>query len=117
MMQEIMILLLGAVGILAAALLLTIWKYQKIKKEANQTMQQVDDTLEQLIQGNERNYFSKNEDSLLGKFQTQAGRLYDIHRAHEQREKELRAQMSSTISDLVHQINTPIANIKMYSEF
>ena len=117
MMQEIMILLLGAVGILAAALILTIWKYQKIKKEANQTMQQVDDTLEQLIQGNERNYFSKKEDSLLGKFQTQVGRLYDIHRAHEQREKELRAQMSSAISDLVHQINTPIANIKMYSEF
>ena len=25
--------------------------------------------------------------------------------------------MSRSISDLVHQINTPIANIKMYSEF
>lgn len=88
-----------------------------MERLADKTMDQVNDTMEQLILGRKVKYFSENEDTLPGKFQAQAGRLYDIHRAQEQREKQLRDQISSSVSDLVHQINIPIANIKMYSEF
>ncbi len=117
MNQWLIKLLIVVLGLLLAILAYMLYKYQRVKKFANKTMKQVDDTLEQLILGHEIKYFQENEDSLLGKFQTQAGRLYDIQKAHEQREKELRRQMSSAVSNLVHQLNTPIANIKMYSEF
>lgn len=117
MNQGKMILWMAVPGLLLAAFGVAVYKYYKLKKYANRTMELVDDTLEQLIAGREVIHFQKNEDSLLGKFQTQMGRLYDIQKAHERRDKELREQMSRSISDLVHQINTPIANIKMYSEF
>ncbi len=103
--------------LLTAALVFLVYKYKKMEKMADKTMAQMDDMLEQLILGREVKYFSENEDTLPGKFQSQAGRLYEIHRVQEEREKLLRDQISSSVSDLVHQINTPIANIKMYGEF
>lgn len=109
--------LLVIIVLLLAACMILLYKCVSLKKYADKTMEQVDDALEELITGREIKHFPENEDSLLGKFQTKVGRLYDIYHAHEQREKELRNQLSSSISDLVHQMNTPIANIKMYSEF
>ena len=117
MREAMMIILLAVIGFLAAGLVFLLYKYKKMERLADKTMAQVNDTLEQLILGREVRYFSENEDTLPGKFQTQAGRLYDIYKAQEQKERQLRDQISSSISDLVHQINTPIANINMYSEF
>lgn len=117
MSRGIMILLVAVVLILAVVLALVLLRYKKMEKFADRAMIQANDIIEQLILGREVKYFSENEDSLLGKFQARVGRLYDIHSAQEQREKELRDQISRSVSDLVHQINTPIANIKMYSEF
>lgn len=117
MSRGIMILLVAVILILAVVLALVLLRYKKMEKFADRAMIQANDIMEQLILGREAKYFSENEDSLLGKFQARAGRLYDIHSAQEQREKELRDQISRSVSDLVHQINTPIANIKMYSEF
>lgn len=117
MSRGIMILLVAVVLILAVVLALVLLRYKKMEKFADRAMIQANDIMEQLILGREVKYFSENEDSLLGKFQARVGRLYDIHSAQEQREKELRDQISRSVSDLVHQINTPIANIKMYSEF
>ncbi len=107
----------AAVVVLLAALIFVSYRLYRLKKLANKTMEQVDDMLEQLLLGHKVTYFPQNEDSLLGKFQTQAERLYEVYHSHERREQQLRAQISSSVSDLVHQINTPIANIKMYSEF
>lgn len=117
MSRGIMTLLVAVILILAVVLALVLLRYKKMEKFADRAMIQANDIMEQLILGREVKYFSENEDSLLGKFQARAGRLYDIHSAQEQREKELRDQISRSVSDLVHQINTPIANIKMYSEF
>lgn len=117
MREAMMIILLAVIGFLAAGLIFLLYKYKKMERLADKTMTQVNDTLEQLILGREVRYFSENEDTLPGKFQTQAGRLYDIYKAQAQKERQLRDQISSSISDLVHQINTPIANINMYSEF
>ena len=117
MRDTVTVLLFVIICLLTAALVFLVYKYKKMEKMADKTMAQMDDMMEQLILGREVKYFSENEDTLPGKFQSQAGRLYEIHRAQEEREKLLRDQISSSVSDLVHQINTPIANIKMYSEF
>lgn len=63
--------------LLTAALVFLVYKYKKMEKMADKTMAQMDDMLEQLILGREVKYFSENEDTLPGKFQSQAGRLYD----------------------------------------
>lgn len=70
--------------LLTAALVFLVYKYKKMEKMADKTMAQMDDMLEQLILGREVKYFSENEDTLPGKFQSQAGRLYEIHRAQEE---------------------------------
>lgn len=102
---------------LAAILLITVLGFRKIRSQVNHTMELVDDTIEQLILSHECRYFDENTDSLLGKFQSQIMNLHQILQSYEEREKSRRQQIEQSISDLVHQINTPISNIKMYGEF
>lgn len=85
MSRGIMILLVAVILILAVVLALVLLRYKKMEKFADRAMIQANDIMEQLILGREVKYFSENEDSLLGKFQARAGRLYDIHSAPESR--------------------------------
>ena len=68
--------------LLTAALVFLVYKYKKMEKMADKTMAQMDDMLEQLILGREVKYFSENEDTLPGKFQSQAGRLNAVSYTH-----------------------------------
>lgn len=108
------LILIGAVGITVAG---ALWYQKKQAQKFNQIMIRVDDTIESLIRHEEKHYFSETEDTLLGKFQYEIMKLHDILTSYEEREKELRKELNSSISDLVHQINTPISNIKMYGGF
>lgn len=91
--------------------------YRRLRKKVNDTMEQVDATIDMLLHHHRPQYFSETEDSLLGKFQSQILRLHDMYISYEAREKALREMLSGSISDLAHQINTPITNIRMYSGF
>lgn len=97
-----------------AVICLGFWK---IRNQINHTMELVDDTIDQLILHHECRYFDENADSLLGKFQSQIVKLHQILQSYEANEKRQREQMEQSISDLVHQINTPIANLQLYGEF
>lgn len=105
-----LVFLLGVLGLTAAA-------FRKVRKQVNHTMELVDDTIDQLILGRECRYFDENEDDLLGKFQSQILRLYQIRKAYQEKERLQKEQLEQSISDLVHQINTPIANLKLYGDF
>lgn len=48
---------------------------------------------------------------------TQIYKLYDIMKAHEEQELALKNQLSGLVADLVHQMNTPLTNIRMYCDF
>ncbi len=91
--------------------------YSYMTKQFNDTMEKVDDTIQDYINGQPSEHFDKNEDSLLGKFQMQINRLYDILLSYQNKEKVLRREINKNISNLTHQINTPITNIQMYSSF
>ncbi|MDE6738559.1 MAG: HAMP domain-containing histidine kinase, partial [Lachnospiraceae bacterium] len=41
----------------------------------------------------------------------------DILHSYEEREQKMRRQLDENIGDLVHQLNTPITNIRLYAEF
>ena len=128
------LLLVGAGFLLAAAVfrqlawwLLFIWTtlsiglsaftFARIRRQVNQTMERVDETIAALVDGRRTDAFDPNADTFLGKFQTQIMALYQILEATRQREKTLRQQMESSVSDLVHQLNTPITNIALYGDF
>lgn len=73
--------------------------------------------IEDLICGRERIEFPIAADTILSKLQGQLLKLYDILRSHKEREQKLRKQLDENIGSLVHQINTPITNIRLYVDF
>ncbi len=91
--------------------------YLFISRKVSVVMQQVDDCIQSLIDGSPIQRFSAGEESLLGKFQMQIMKLYQILNSSRENEERQRKEMSSLIADLVHQINTPLTNIQIYSGF
>lgn len=103
-------------GYLIATLAVLLLGFRKIKRQVNHTMELVDDTIDEMILHHECRHFDEYTDSLLGKFQSQILRLHQILISYEEREKRQKEQMERSISDLVHQINTPIANLQLYAQ-
>lgn len=113
---------LDSPGIAAAAygvwtLFLYGMSYWKIMRVVNGTMEKVDDCIQSLIDGHPVQKFKVEEESLLGKFQVQIFKLYDMMNASRETETRMRRDMSEMVSDLVHQVNTPLTNIQMYCGF
>lgn len=98
--------------------ILSAWRaFKRMQTYTDKVMIQVDNTILGLIEGRREQYFSPNEDSLLGKFQTHIIQLYEILNARKEQETNFRLQIGSSVSNLVHQFNTPITNIKLYCGF
>ncbi len=86
-------------------------------RRVNGTLDTLNDMIEDLICGKERIEFPIAEDTVISKLQGQLLKLYDILRSHEEREQKLRKQLDENIGNLVHQINTPITNLRLYVDF
>ena len=102
--------------ILFAAVLVLLWKNYRIKKEAKLFAEKVEDALDAIVTGKEWNMEEELEDSLWGRTGTQLVKAGNVFRKKEEdgfREKE---RVKGLISDISHQIRTPIANIKLYLE-
>lgn len=70
-----------------------------------------------LVTLEERQLFPENEDTILSKLQSKMMKLVKILKkknADSLREQE---NVKALVSDISHQLKTPIANLKMYSEF
>ena len=91
--------------------------YFLLSRYVNGTLDMLNDMVEDLICGKERIEFPIAEDTVLSKLQGQLLKLYDILRSHKEREQKLRKQLDENIGNLVHQINTPITNIRLYVDF
>ena len=88
----------------------------------NKSLRLACDCAQSLIDGHwgekpDGNYFNPHEDTLTGKLQTQIYKLYGIMKSHEEQEQELKTKLSGLVADLVHQMNTPLTNIRMYCDF
>ena len=91
--------------------------YLAVSRKVSNVMKQVDYCIQSMIDGCPVRKFSEMEDSLPGKFQHQLIKLYQILNSSQEREMKLRKEMGSLVADLVHQINTPLTNIQIYSGF
>lgn len=104
-------------GLTLVAVVLVWAAFAHIRREVDGTLIQVDETIRELLDGRQIQYFSPNEDTLLGKFQMEIASLYELLTAGKAREEAAREELERTISHLVHQLNTPITNIRLYSDF
>lgn len=101
----------------AVSLLMLSGLYFAVARRVNDRLYKLGDFTESLIEGCPETVFPVGEDTILSRLQEQLMRLYDILRSYEEREKRLRRQLDENIGDLVHQLNTPITNIKIYAGF
>ncbi|MDE7133039.1 MAG: HAMP domain-containing histidine kinase [Lachnospiraceae bacterium] len=100
-----------------ACLALFAGAYYMIVRSVSGTLWQLGDMIESLTEGQVKEVFPVAGDTILSRLQNQVMRLYDILRSYEEREQKMRRQLDENIGDLVHQLNTPITNIRLYAEF
>lgn len=91
--------------------------YFKMSRNVNRVLEEVDRCIQSMIDGSPEQRFSEQEESLLGKFQSQIMKLYQILEGARDRERKRHEELSGLVADLVHQVNTPLTNIQMYSGF
>lgn len=72
--------------------------------------------IDRMIDLGEGQVFSDVEDTLLSKLQYQVIKLSSILRAQNKAMNQEKNEIKSLISDISHQIKTPVASIKMFSE-
>lgn len=73
--------------------------------------------LDQLMELEQAEVFPENEDTLVSKLQTQIVRLIHILQKQNELEKREHENIKGLVSDLSHQLKTPLSNLKMYTEF
>lgn len=71
--------------------------------------------LDDMINGEENVSFVFHEETLGSKLQVKLKRLYEIMQSHNKRSVEEKEAIQSLVSDISHQVKTPVANIKMYN--
>lgn len=91
--------------------------YFVIVRRVSDVLYKLGGMVECLADGCPEEVFPAAEDTILSRLQSQLMRLYDIMHSYEEREQQMRRQLDENIGDLVHQLNTPITNIRMYAEF
>lgn len=109
MTGNISVLILTGVltGVYAAALL---WQRRCYERE----LIIVSDILENLIQGRSQPVISENADTLDSRLQSQVMKLGRIVTHYNERLLEEREEMRRFLSEIAHQIRTPLANMETY---
>ncbi len=72
------------------------------------------DCLDSMAAGEEEIQFEEEEESLIGKLQVKMRKLYDIMQRRAEENLRDRKNLEKTISDISHQLKTPIASVRMY---
>lgn len=73
--------------------------------------------IDNLIELENNEIFPNNEDTLLSKLQNKVIKLSQILKTQKNKAVTDQENIKSLVSDISHQLKTPIANIKMYTEF
>lgn len=95
-----------------------IFIYERLhKKYMNDIFISLSDMLGTIIDMREIEVFSTTEDTILAKLQFQTIKLTNILKNQSSKIEEEKNEIKSLISDIAHQLKTPLTNLKMYGEF
>lgn len=75
------------------------------------------DMLQTIIDMKDEEVFSTMEDTIFSKLQYQTIKLTNILNAKNKQMENERNEIKSLVSDIAHQLKTPLTNLKMYGEF
>lgn len=126
-----LIILIGVVHLIGRSVLLTyvvagfslviimVMFFYKVfhKTYIENILVQLSDLLDTIINISDDPIFSTTEDTIFSKLQFQTIKLTNILKKKNKQIKEERDEIKALISDIAHQLKTPLTNLKMYGEF
>ncbi|MGO4542827.1 sensor histidine kinase [Paenibacillus sp. 2TAB19] len=85
-----------------------------IRRQMGDVLTKLSLTIQSIIDREDRELFSTVEDTMLSKLQVQVIKLSRIMKMQSLKVKEENEEMKTLISDIAHQLKTPLANLNMY---
>lgn len=111
--QNWIVLYVLTVGCLAVGM---IFMWLAMRKRFVNYTDQIYQSIECILKGEGVGGFELDEDTLSSKIQMMLKRLYDITCASVEENRNQKKVVQEMVSDISHQLKTPIANITMYSD-
>lgn len=106
------------IGAFSIFIISTFFSYKFIyKNHMENIFVKLSDMLSTIIDMKDEEVFSSIEDSLFSKLQYQTIKLTSILKNKNKQIEEERNEIQGLISDIAHQLKTPLTNLKMYGEF
>lgn len=85
-----------------------------VRRGLIQYINQISDCIDAILAGKKDIDFQENQETLMGKLQVKIRRLYEIMEKKSEESNNQRLQLEAMISDISHQVKTPISSIRMY---
>lgn len=98
-------------------LYLSVLIYQIDKQFINETVSNLSKLVDVLTRLEEESIFPENEDTLVSKLQSKIIKLVRILKNKNTKSLEEQENIKALVSDISHQLKTPIANLIMYTDF
>lgn len=112
------IVLILATIMFSFAIVSGIFLYDRLfKNYMTSILTELSDMLGTITNRRNEEVFSTMEDTIFSKLQSQTMKLTNILIAQNKRIEEDKNEIKALISDIAHQLKTPLSNLKMYSEF
>ncbi len=89
--------------------------YWLMSKQVNIILEGLSETIQNMINDSPMNTFSELDDMMLSKIQYQIMKLSDILKSQSKKEKLEKEKITALISDISHQLRTPLSNLNMYN--
>ena len=78
--------------------------------------EKVEDAIDAIIDGRELKTEELNKDTLFSKIQSKLEQLSEVTKSAEEKNVKQKEEIQKMVSDISHQLKTPIANITMYND-
>ncbi|MCQ4635504.1 HAMP domain-containing histidine kinase [Anaerovorax odorimutans] len=105
-------LLAAAILLLIADIAAIFWMRRQLVTYTSQVIK----SLEEMISGKEEIVFDEENETLTAKIQLKLRQLYEILRERSRQSQEEKKEIQEIVSDISHQIKTPMANVRMYHQ-
>ncbi len=102
-------------GLSALQVLFTAWQRHREQAYWRSVAAQLSDLCDCLLFLEHREIFPRNEDTVLSKFQDKVLKLVTILQQKNEDSRQAQENLKGLISDLSHQLKTPIASLKLYT--
>ena len=112
---EVAVLIVGA-ALIGCALVWLFVLTQAFGKRLSLFTSELCKTLENMIDGDEEPKQTDNSETLFARINHRLTRLYQIMQGNRRKVEEERQELQTLVSDISHQVKTPVSNLKMVTD-